>query len=223
MSGGPGNWSTKKVQGRSADQHSFTYSVSGVGVESTGVDLDVCKICIDCSSKLKVGCPAPGIGVRRKFRNVLQTSIRPRTSVAVVALEGASVDPHLGAYRSNCSALLSWMSGPRNWSTKKVQERSADQHSFTYVCSGVALDSTGVDLHLGAALRINCSALLSWMSGPGNWSMKKVQKISWMDIENSRSCLYYWRQSWYHGSPALHQIRRNKLLRPSELDVPPRT
>ena len=70
------------------------------------------------------------------------------------------------------------MWGPGNWSTKKVQEHSADQHSFTYAFSGVALEGASVDLHIGTAIRTNCSALLSWMSGPGNWSTKKVQERS---------------------------------------------
>jgi hypothetical protein len=84
-----------------------------------------------------------------------------------VALEGTGVDLDISAIRSkDCSALLSWMSRPGNWSTKKVQERSADQHSFTYVFSGVALEGASVDLHIGTAYRINCSALLSWMSRP---------------------------------------------------------
>jgi hypothetical protein len=43
---------------------------------------------------------------------------------------------------------------------KKVQERSADQHSFTYVFSGVALEGTGVDLHLGTTNSINCTSIL---------------------------------------------------------------
>jgi hypothetical protein len=93
-----------------------------------------------------------------------------------VALEGASVDLHLGTARPiNCTALLSWMSRPGNWSTKKVQERSADQHSFTYLSGGVALEGAGVDLHTCtfnhtlSVPNINCSALLSWMSGPRTW------------------------------------------------------
>ena len=119
----PGNWSTKKVQERSADQHSFTYLYSGV------------------------------------------------------ALEGARVDLHIHtAVPENYSALLSWMSRPGNWSTKKVQERSADQHSFTYVSSGVALEGARVDLHIGTVFRINCSAILSWMFRPRTW--RKVQEIS---------------------------------------------
>ena len=60
------------------------------------------------------------------------------------------------------------MWGPGNWSTKKVQERSADQHSFTYVSTGVALEGTGVDLDICAITSKDCSALLSWMSGPGH-------------------------------------------------------
>ena len=42
---------------------------------------------------------------------------------------------------------------------KEVQGRSADQHSFTYVFSGVALEGGSVDLHSGAVIRTNCSAL----------------------------------------------------------------
>jgi hypothetical protein len=70
------------------------------------------------------------------------------------------------------------MSRPGNWSTKKVQERSAEQHSFTYVFigSGVGLEGACVDLHIRTAYRSNCSALLSWMSRPRNW--KNNQEIS---------------------------------------------
>ena len=67
------------------------------------------------------------------------------------------------------------MWGPGNWSTKEVQERSADQHSFTYLDRVVALEGTVVDLDISAK-GIDCSALASWMSGPGTW--KKVQEIS---------------------------------------------
>jgi hypothetical protein len=65
---------------------------------------------------------------------------------------------------------------PGNWSTKKVQECSADHRSFTYVSNGVALEGARVDLHIGTAIRSNCSALLSWMSGPRTW--RKVQERS---------------------------------------------
>ena len=67
------------------------------------------------------------------------------------------------------------MWGPGNWSTKKVQGRSADQHSFTYVFSGVALEGASVDLHLGTVERTNCSALLSWMSRARTW--RKFRKV----------------------------------------------
>jgi hypothetical protein len=115
------------------------------------------------------------------------------------------------------------------------QECSADHHSFTYIVSSVGVESTGVDLEVCTS-RINCSALhissvalessgedpdVTFTSSnctalekfhvrPGNWSTKKVQEFSWMDIENLRS-LHYWRQSWYHGSPASRQIRRLEL------------
>jgi hypothetical protein len=88
--------------------------------------------------------------------------------------------------RQDGSSLLGVVCGaPGNWSTKEVQERSADQHSFTYVCSGVALEGTGVDLDICAIKSIDCSALLSWMSGPGTW--RKVQEISVSSFpENAR-------------------------------------
>jgi hypothetical protein len=57
----PGTWSTKKVQERSADQHSSAYHVSGVGVEGRVMDDKSSIMNVDGSSGLK-------IGARRKFR-----------------------------------------------------------------------------------------------------------------------------------------------------------
>jgi hypothetical protein len=45
---------------------------------------------------------------------------------------------------------------PRTW--RKVQESSADHHSFTYSASGVGLKGAGVDLDV-CITRKNCSAL----------------------------------------------------------------
>jgi hypothetical protein len=66
------------------------------------------------------------------------------------------------------------MWGPGNW--KNNQEISVYHQSSTYHTSGVALEGTGVDLHIDTGIRINCSALLSWMCRPRTW--KKVQEIS---------------------------------------------
>ena len=57
----------------------------------------------------------------------------------------------------------SCMSPPGNW--KNNQEISVYHQSSTYPGSGVALEGTGVDLDV-CTLRINCSALLSWMFRP---------------------------------------------------------
>jgi hypothetical protein len=84
---GPGNWSTKKVQERSADQHSFTYVISSVRDKLRVIDRDIGVIGINCTSilkKAKLDVPPPGIGARRKFRNVLQTSTHSLTDAAVL-------------------------------------------------------------------------------------------------------------------------------------------
>jgi hypothetical protein len=84
-----------------------------------------------------------------------------------VALEGAGVDLHIGTgIRINCSALLSWMFRPGNWSTKKVQERSADQHSFTYVISGVGVEGRVMDDKSSIINVDGASVLESCMWGP---------------------------------------------------------
>jgi hypothetical protein len=132
----------EKFQESSADDHSSTYPVSGVGVESRIMDDESSSTNVDPPSILNVVCGAPGIGARRK-----QVQERPADQhsftypVSGVGLEDAGVDLHIGtASRINCSALLSWMSRPGNWNTKKVQERPADQHPFTYVLSSVGVE-----------------------------------------------------------------------------------
>jgi hypothetical protein len=45
----------------------------------------------------------------------------------------------------------------RTW--KKVQEISVCHRTSTYIASSVALESTGVDLHLGTILSTNCTPL----------------------------------------------------------------
>jgi hypothetical protein len=74
----------RKVQERYADHHSLTYLVSGVGVEGRIMDDKSSIVHVDGSSALEVVCGAPGIGARRKFRNVLQTSTHSLTSLAVL-------------------------------------------------------------------------------------------------------------------------------------------
>ena len=69
---GPGNWSTKKVQERSADQHSFTYVFSSVRDKLRVIDRDIGVIGINCTSilkKAKLDVPPPDI--ERKFQLVL--------------------------------------------------------------------------------------------------------------------------------------------------------
>jgi hypothetical protein len=63
----------RKVQERSKDDHRcLTYIFSGVALEGTGVDLDICAIkSTDCSALFELDVPPPGIGARRKSRNVL--------------------------------------------------------------------------------------------------------------------------------------------------------
>jgi hypothetical protein len=56
----------------------------------------------------------------------------------------------------------------------EVQEISGDHHSFTYICSSVALEGASVDLHI-AFDSSNCSALLSWMSPR---DIEKIQESS---------------------------------------------
>ena len=56
----------EKFQERSADDHSSTYVISGVGVEGRIMDDKSSTINIDCSSALEVACGAPEHG--RKFR-----------------------------------------------------------------------------------------------------------------------------------------------------------
>jgi hypothetical protein len=68
------------------------------------------------------------------------------------------------------------MWGPGTW--KNNQEISVYHQSSTYEGSGVGVEGTGVDLDICAIKSIDCSALLSWMFRPGNWSMKKVQEMS---------------------------------------------
>jgi hypothetical protein len=115
----------EKFQESSADHHSSTYPVSGVGVEGAGVDLH--------------------IGTTR---------------------------------RTNCSALLSWMSRPGNWSTKKVQELSVGHHPFTYVISGVGVEGAGVDHHIGAIPSINCSSVLEVVCGaPGIGARRTFRNV----------------------------------------------
>jgi hypothetical protein len=102
----------------------------------------------------KVACGAP-----RNWKNNQEISVYHQSSTyesSGVALEGTGVDLDVCTLRKNCSALLSWMFRPGNWSTKKVQERSADQHSFTYGVRSVGVESTGVDLDV-CIIRINCA------------------------------------------------------------------
>ena len=53
-----GTW--KKNQERSADHHSSTYPVRGVGVEGRIMDDKSSILNVDCSSVLQVACGAPG-------------------------------------------------------------------------------------------------------------------------------------------------------------------
>jgi hypothetical protein len=53
-----GTW--KKNQERSADQHSFTYNFSDVGVKSRIMDDKISLLNVDGPSILKVPCGAPG-------------------------------------------------------------------------------------------------------------------------------------------------------------------
>jgi hypothetical protein len=92
-----------------------------------------------------------------------------------VAVERAAVDLRIRVCSQNSSALGVPCCAPRTWrKIRKVQERTGhDQHSSTYTatstvstfCSSVALESTGVDLHLGTISK-NCTPLWSWMSAP---------------------------------------------------------
>jgi hypothetical protein len=86
---GPGNW--RKVQESSGDHHSFAYPASLVGVEGRIMDDKSSIQNVDCASVLQVACGAPGIGARRKFRNVLQTSTHSLTCVAAVLLSKVHV------------------------------------------------------------------------------------------------------------------------------------
>jgi hypothetical protein len=112
------------------------------------------------------------------------------------------------------------MWGPGNWSTKKVQERSADQHSFTYVISGVALEGASVDLHIGTISSSDCSALMSWMFRPGNWSKESSGNVcvpSFIHLHRNHRCCS--RRCKCRSPPSHHP--QQQLLRPIELDVPP--
>ena len=177
----------EKFQERSADHHSSTYSASGVGVEGRVMDDKSSVLNVDCPSELKVGCPAPGH--RAKNQESSGTFWRRPALIHLHFQRCWCRRSSHGRqeFHPECRWLPrteSCMWGPGNWSTKKVQERSADQHSSTYLSGGVALEGASVDLHLGA-VRINCSALLSWMSGPRTW--RKVQEISVSSFpENAR-------------------------------------
>ena len=62
----------EKFQERSADHHSSTYPVSGVGVEGRVMDDKSSILNVDGASVLEVVCGAPGHGRKfRKFQLVL--------------------------------------------------------------------------------------------------------------------------------------------------------
>jgi hypothetical protein len=86
----PRNWRT--VQEISWDQHPSKYLIGSVALEGASVDLHIGTARrSNCSSHLKVVCGAPGIGARRKFRNVLQTSTHSLTDPVAVLLSKVQV------------------------------------------------------------------------------------------------------------------------------------
>jgi hypothetical protein len=116
----------------------------------------------------------PGNWKNNQEISVYHQSSTYRTSG--VALEGASVDLHLGATGIDCTALLSWMSGPRTW--KKFQERSAGHHSSTYVMSGVGVEGRVMDDKSSILNEDGSSALKVVCGAPGHRAKISVSSFS---------------------------------------------
>jgi hypothetical protein len=126
-----------------------------------------------------------------------QSSTYPKCGVA---LEGTGVDLDICAIISkDCSALLSWMSGPRD--IEKFQERSAEHHASTYGISAVGVEGRVMD-DKSSIFNVDGSSALEVVCGPpGHREISGTFcRPSLIHLRNKRC----WCRRSSHGRPEFH-------------------